>query len=340
MKRPIINIAIILCLLSIAGCNNKKQQNTKSQQKVLEVVTAKPQLTSITDGETFSATIEAFVKNNIAPQAPNRISRIAVEVGQTVAKGQLLAIMDDAQLAQLELKINNSATELKRLDELYKIGGISKSNWEAAQMAYNVDKTAFRNLKENTQLVSPINGVITARNYDSGDMYSPQMPLLIVEQLAPLKLKVNVSERYFPKFTKGLPVKITCDLFPDEEFDGKVALVAPTINPTSRTFEAEIHLPNQDKRLRPGMYAHAKLSFGQEEALLIPDIAVKTLPGTGEKYVFVLNSGKAVLKPVQTGRIIGDKVVVLKGITENDTLITTGLTRLKNGDSVTVSLAK
>lgn len=86
------------------------------------------------------------------------------------------------------------------MDELYKVGGASKSEWDAAKTTLDVRRTSYNNLLENTQLLSPLNGVVTARNFDNGDLYSSvATPVLVVEQITPVKLLINVSEPYFPK---------------------------------------------------------------------------------------------------------------------------------------------
>ena len=121
-----------------------------------------------------------------------RIDRILVEVGDRVSKGQKLVSMDEANLKQTKFQLDNQEIEFKRMDELYKVGGASKSEWDAAKMALDIKETAYRNLLENTSLLSPINGVVTARNYDSGDMYSGGEPVLVVEQITPVKLLINV----------------------------------------------------------------------------------------------------------------------------------------------------
>lgn len=106
------------------------------------------------------------MKNNIAPSSPVRIDKIFVEVGDHVSKGQKLVQMDAANLKQTKLQLDNQEVEFNRIDELYKVGGASKSEWDAAKMAYDVKKTAYQNLLENTSLLSPISGVVTARNYE------------------------------------------------------------------------------------------------------------------------------------------------------------------------------
>lgn len=147
----------------------------------------------------YTATVEAEVKNNIAPSSPVRIDRIFVEVGDRVSKGQKLVSMDAANLKQIKYQLDNQQIEFKRIDELYKVGGASKSEWDAAKMNLDIRETSYKNLLENTSLLSPINGVVTARNYDNGDMYSGGEPVLVVEQITPVKLYITYPKATLPK---------------------------------------------------------------------------------------------------------------------------------------------
>ena len=170
MKKGIQLVALLLTVVmsSCTGGKDKaavKQEDEKPRVKVADV-TARP----VDQIQDYTATVEAEVKNNIAPSSPVRIDRILVEVGDRVSKGQKLVQMDAANLTQTKLQLDNQKIEFNRIDELYKVGGASKSEWDAAKMQLDVKQTAYDNLVENTFLLSPINGVITARNYANGDM--------------------------------------------------------------------------------------------------------------------------------------------------------------------------
>ena len=172
MKKSIQLVALFaLTLLGSCTGGNEQKAAEKVEEKPrvkLADVTARP----VDQIQEYTATVEAEVKNNIAPSSPVRIDRIFVEVGDRVSKGQKLVLMDAANLQQMKLQLENKRLEFNRADELYKVGGTSKSEWDALKMALEVQETAYKNLMENTTLVSPINGVVTARNYDNGDMYS------------------------------------------------------------------------------------------------------------------------------------------------------------------------
>lgn len=303
----------------------------KAESEIADV-TARP----VEQIQEYTATVEAEVKNNIAPSSPVRIDKIFVEVGDHVSKGQKLVQMDAANLKQTKLQLDNQEVEFNRIDELYKVGGASKSEWDAAKMAYDVKKTAYQNLLENTSLLSPISGVVTARNYDSGDMYSGGNPVLTVEKITPVKLLINVSEVYFTKVKKGAPVNVKLDVYGDEAFEGKISLIYPTIDPSTRTFQVEIQLPNQNQKVRPGMFARASLNFGTEENVVVPDLAIVKQAGAGDRYVYVYKDGKVTYNKVELGRRMGAEYELKSGVPNNSQVVIAGQTRLINGTEVEV----
>ena len=258
---------IALCsMLIMAACGQKKSEtavqaplvdpNAKPLVKLAKVVEE-----PVDQIQVYSATIVGEIKNNIAPATPARISKINVEVGDNVRRGQILVQMDETTLSQQEMQLKNLETEFNRIDQLYKVGGVSKSEWDNLNLQLEVARKSLKTLKENTQLASPIDGVVTARNYDNGDLYGGQ-PILVVQKIAPVKLTINVSEQYYSKVKKGDEVKIELDAYPGETFTGKVSLIYPTVDAMTHTFPVEVNVANQDLKLRPGMFARATLNMG------------------------------------------------------------------------------
>lgn len=298
-------LAVVLLGSCTGGKDKSAAEKTEEKPKVkLADVTARP----VEQIQEYTATVEAEVKNNIAPSSPVRIVKSLWKWAIMVSKGQKLVQMDAANLKQTKLQLDNQEVEFNRIDELYKVGGASKSEWDAAKMAYDVKKTAYQNLLENTSLLSPISGVVTARNYDSGDMYSGGNPVLTVEKITPVKLLINVSEVYFTKVKKGAPVNVKLDVYGDEAFEGKISLIYPTIDPSTRTFQVEIQLPNQNQKVRPGMFARASLNFGTEENVVVPDLAIVKQAGAGDRYVYVYKDGKVTYQQSGTGTPHGYRV--------------------------------
>ena len=217
-------------------------------------------------------------------------------------------------------------------------GGLSKSDLDAVELQYNVAKTQVQNLIENTTLLSPIDGVITARNYDVGDMYAMSAPIFTVEQIKPVKLLVAVSESDYTKIKKGDSVVVVADALPELTFYGKIEKIYPTIDPATRTFNVEVVVANNYSSLRPGMFARVTVDFGSNRNVVIPDVAVVKQQGSGERFVYVLNEDNTVTyKKVVLGRRMGAEYEVLEGLQDGDMIVIGGQIRLKDGVKVIVN---
>lgn len=330
----VIPIATLALLMSCSG--NKSEEATETQNEKVKVKVETVSVQDVEQLSEFTATVEANIKNNIAPQTPFRIEKIFAEVGDHVKAGQLLAKMDATSLKQAKIQLDNQEIEFKRIDELYKVGGASKSAWDAQKTSLEVARETYKNLVENTQLLSPISGIVTARNYDSGDMYSGGNPIYTVEEIRPVKLMVNVSESLFTKVKKGHEVDIRLDVYGDEVFKGKVNLVYPTIDPATRTFPVEIKIANSDERVRPGMFARVTMSFGHMDHVVAPDRSIVKQSGAGDRYIYVCKDDKASYQKVKLGRRMGDKYEIISGVEDGDQVVITGQSRLTNGMEVEI----
>ena len=330
----VIPIATLALLMSCSG--NKSEEATETQNEKVKVKVETVSVQDVEQLSEFTATVEANIKNNIAPQTPFRIEKIFAEVGDHVKAGQLLAKMDATSLKQAKIQLDNQEIEFKRIDELYKVGGASKSAWDAQKTSLEVARETYKNLVENTQLLSPISGIVTARNYDSGDMYSGGNPIYTVEEIRPVKLMVNVSESLFTKVKKGHEVDIRLDVYGDEVFKGKVNLVYPTIDPATRTFPVEIKIANSDERVRPGMFARVTMSFGHMDHVVAPDRSIVKQSGAGDRDSYVCKDDKVSYQKVKLGRRMGDKYEIISGVEDGDQVVITGQSRLTNGMEVEI----
>lgn len=353
--------AMAMALLS-ASCGNKDKNATMMEEKP-KVKLAKAESKAIQQSEEFTATVESDVKNNIAPNAMYRIKKIYVDVGDYVSRGQTVVQLDVANQDQLSLQIKsqiaqaesqiaqmqNQQAEFNRVKELYNMGGISKSEYDAALTQLKVQqngvaaqqsqikalRTQLAQMNQNTRLTSPISGVVTARNYDDGDLYA-QQPILTVEQLNPVKLKINVSESHYSQVKKGLGVDIQLDAYPDDMFEGKVTTVYPSIDKATHTFPVEITITNKGGKVRPGMFGRASLKFGEQNHVVIPDAALVKQVGAGDRYVYVYKDGKVSYNKVTLGKHFEDNYEILDGVKEGDMIVIAGMSRLSNGREVEV----
>ncbi|MCQ2176394.1 MAG: efflux RND transporter periplasmic adaptor subunit [Bacteroidales bacterium] len=329
--------AAALMVMSCGGTKKKAEAVPVFQNMAPQVEVQAATVQQVDQNDVYSTTVQAFAVNNIAPQSAGRIQKINVEVGDFVNAGQIVAEMDKVQYEQARLKYVNDSTEFGRLKSLYEEGGLSQSDYDAAEMALKVSRSTLSNLKDNTILRSPITGVVTARNYDRGDMYAMAAPIYTIQQIVPVKLLIAVSESDYSRIKKGDRVSITADAVPGLEFTGNVSRIYPTIDAASHTVNVEVRVPNQDKALRPGMYAKASVSFGVNNSIVIPDMAVSKQQGSGQKIVFVVdNDGIAQQRFVTVGRHFDSRYEILDGIAEGEQVVVKGNSSLRGGEKVEV----
>ncbi|MDD7603952.1 MAG: efflux RND transporter periplasmic adaptor subunit [Candidatus Limisoma sp.] len=323
-----------------AACTPKEETKNDKTDEAVKVEVATGVEREVEETGSYTGTVEAFVTNNIAPQANGRIKKVLVEVGDHVRAGQTIATMDDVSLAQAKLQMDNNELEFNRVDELYKVGGTSKSEWDSKKLALDISRRNYNNLLENTTLVSPISGIVTKRNYDSGDMYRSGEPLYTIEKITPVKLLVNVSESLYTKIKKGMDVDFTLDVYGDELFKAKVHLIYPTIDPATRTFPVELIVANGNERVRPGMFARVIINQGRGKRVLVNDRCIQKLMGSGDRYVYVVKDGVAKYRKVTLGQRFNNEFEILEGLSAGETVVMTGQTRLKDGAKVQIITSK
>ena len=328
-----------VCLASVA-CSSKKgaEAATETVAEVAKpkVTTAQVHIQDVDQQSVFTGNVEGYAVNNITPQQPRRITRLLVDVGDHVKKGQLVAELDNSALAQAKAQYENNKANFERSDELYKFGGESKANWQAMQTAYEVSKSTYENMLENTTLVSPISGVVTARNYDVGDM-AAGLPIFVVQRINPVKIMISVSESLYTYVKKGMAVEVELDALPEQKFSAKVSRITPSIDASTRTFPVELTLANDKELVKPGMYARVTMNYGTRKNIVVPDVAVVKQLGSGNRYISVYNQdGPVAYKKVELGRRFGDKYEILSGIADGDVVVTSGQVALKDGVAVEV----
>ncbi|MDR2823575.1 MAG: efflux RND transporter periplasmic adaptor subunit [Prevotellaceae bacterium] len=283
----------------------------------------------------FTTTVLPEAKNSIAPQTPGRIREIFVEVGNRVVKGQKLVQMDAVQQNVLKTQVDNLQEMYNRVEQLFDVGGASKQDLDNARTQLDVAKTNLNNAQENTYLLSPLTGVVTARNYDDGDLFNGQVAVLTVMQINPVKLTINISESYFPQIKLGMAVDVKFDVFANEKFTGKIGLIYPTIDPTTRTFSTDITMSNPSGKIRPGMFGRVYVNFGKQKQVVVSDKSVIKQQGTDDRYVYILKTDNTVnYRRVELGTRIGNEYAILSGIENGEKVVVDGLAGLLDGKKV------
>jgi RND family efflux transporter MFP subunit len=328
MKSQYLYIAAMTTLL-LSCSSSETKEDTAEQLPRIEVDVAHSR--NVAQVKTYTANVEADNINNISPSSPNRIKTITVEVGDRVRKGQTLATLDPVNINQTKLNLEQTKREYDRAVTLLEIGAGTQQTVEQLKTQLDVAQTQYNNLLENAVLTSPINGVVTERNYDPGDM-SSSLPILTVGQLSPIvKVMINVSENDLTLVRAGMPVDVTFDAFPGETFNGKIERIHPTVDTATRTFSVEVQISNRDERILPGMFARVEINLGNKDNVVVPDRAIVKQTGSGNRYVYVYRNGIVSYHKVELGQRLDDAYELLSGINDGDTVVIAGQTKLADG---------
>ena len=330
---------IAAAALTLAACGkNESDKTVEVQEELPLVVIDVAHSQDVAQSKSYTANVEAENVNNIAPATPNRIKTIAVDAGDRVTKGQILVTLDRANIDQLRINLEQIEREYNRAVQLLEIGGGTQQAVDQLKAQLDAARSQYDNLLENTVLTSPITGVVTARNYDPGDM-TGNLPVLTVGQLSPVvKVLIGISENDMALVRKGMPVTVALDAFPDETFEGTVNRIYPTIDTSTRTFMADVRIANPGERIKPGMFARVGFDMGTKHNVVVPDRAVVKQTGSGNKYVYTYSNGRVAYKKVELGQRLGDSYELISGINDGDTVVIAGQSRLADNVPVQIQL--
>ena len=323
--------------LALVSCG-PKQEEVQGETVRNEVVKVEPlQKSEISRVVEFSTNLQGYETMSIAPSVTGKIEEIFVEVGDKVKKDQMLVRMDQMQLNTTKLTFANLTTNMERMESLYASGSISQQNYDQAKLSFEQTKENLEFLEENTFVRARFNGVISAKNYEDGELYAGQ-PILVLTQVETLKAYINIPEQFFPKVKAGMKVDIVSDIYPDQVFQGTIEIVHPTIDASTHTFQAKVRIPNGKDLLRPGMYVRTSMSMGKENTIVVPYQSVLKLIGSNERYVYVNNNGVAKRVFVKMGQRFDDMIEISgEGINEGVELVTVGQAKLVDGVQLTIS---
>ena len=331
---------MLIAAVAMTACasneTNKEQTSAEVAEAAVLVKSATAVLQTVDLTETYTSEIKPYKENDITPAVAGlHISQIKVDVGDHVAKGQVIVVMDQTTLKQQEINLATMQDNYDRMLPVHAAGGISDQQIVQLENQLNLQKEVVENLRKNSTIHSPISGVVTARNFEAGDLFA-QAPILHIMQINQLKVKANISEQFYTTVKVGQVVTIEVDLFPGEQFEGKVTRINPALDAATRTFGVEITSPNAKERLRPGMFARATFNMGERESVMIPDQALQKQVGSSERYVYVIKDGVAEYRLVKDGRRVGDLIEITEGLEAGEVVATTSFTRLMTGKKVEI----
>lgn len=320
----------------LVGCGKKEEETTEQQERIEPVEVTRLQTHEVERRITLSSNLQAYETVSISPSLTGKIEHIYVEIGDRVRRGDSIVRMDQQQYQTARLTIANLRVEMARLDSLLTYGSATQQQRDQMELQLEQTKVNLKFLTTNTFNLSPITGVVTAKNYEDGELYSGQ-PIVTLAEVDRLKTLVAIPEHYLPRIRKGMSLQLLSDVYPDRVFPASVEVVYPTIDAATHTFQAKVVVPNKEGLLRPGMYVQTTIGLGTDRVITAPYSTVLKLIGANDRYVFIHNKGRAQRVTVEMGDRFGDDVEIsAPEIHDGVELITAGESRLV--DSVRVEV--
>jgi len=363
--------AVVLVVITFWFGYLRKSGETSVETKITPVEVETVTTGSIEETIEMTGWIRANQLVHVASKAAGRVESlhvltdnndlVPVEEGMSVNKGRQLAVIDhDVYLAQLaaakasvkarEVELKDAEREKKRITGLFEGGSSTEQTKDKAVTAAELAvaslslakanlELAQLNLREST-IVSPIDGIVTAKHIDLGNLIRAGERLVTVADMKTVKVVVAVAEKYAAKVVVGVPVRIRVDAYQDKEFNAKVYSIYPALDDQTHTMQIEIRLNNETLLLKPGMFARVTLITKQKEnVVIIPRDVI--LGGKIDKhYVYVIgeeNDGKIAHKRiVEIGIKQGDRYEITEGLKAGQTLVVNGMNFLMDGIGVRI----
>lgn len=338
MIRIIITTAIVVVLFT--GCaiqekNDATESDSVSSPVRIKVETAYAVRNEIQKKRSFTGVLEPLKQVNLAPAVQSAVIRtIKVDIGDRVKKGQLLAKLDDAQLATTRTQFELVKNQYERTQRLFKNNAASKTQYDQIETEFLSLKRRLEQIEENTFIHAPFSGVVTGKYFEEGELYTPSMitGLLQITQLDPLKLDLDMDESSVSHVKKGQKVNVKIGALSDSIFGGVIQWINPSADPVSHTFNVRITVPNNNDILKAGYFAEVYIIIDKKEDVVsVPIEAV-----VGKKIYVIENDNLAIAKDVVTGWKTSESIEIISGIKEGDMIVISGNKALPDSSFVDI----
>jgi membrane fusion protein (multidrug efflux system) len=285
-------------------------------------------------------TLTAEASATLRAEVPGQIMAVHFREGEPLEKGARLysieATVLEAEVNEARANANRSEAALKRSQDLHSKQLISGTDYDTARANYDVDVARLRSSRarlSKTVIRAPFDGFVGLRRINIGDYATIGQELVDVVQLNPLRVDFSVPETLLPKVRPGLPVSVTVDAYPNDSFGGNIIAVAPKSDVQGHSLEVRAGLPNDELKLRPGLFVRVIVSLGvKQDAIVIPEQAI--WPIGQDKTVYVVVDGKAQRRIVELGERQPGAVEITAGLEAGETVVTAGQMKLFEGAAV------
>lgn len=340
----LLGYCLSVSLFIINGCTTGTKNEIKAfADQAVKVKVQKLETNSGSTGQSYIGTVQESVSVPLSFLTAGLVEKVLVDEGQSVSKGQLLAVLNSESYQnayQIALsKAKQAQDAFDRLDPVYKKGSLPEVKYVEIQtgleQAKSMASMSEKNLKD-CKLYAPTSGIIGKRMIEPGMSIIPGNPVLQLVKIEKVKVSIPIPENEITGIAKGQKVQVRVLAIGDQSFEGEVKEMGVLSNPLSHTYTVKVELNNPGGTLKPGMVCEAAISNPTMANRIVVPLSAVQQNSNGEKYVFVANSGKAGKRAVETGSLVCNGVVIENGLSSGDLLITEGYQKINQNTTIEI----
>jgi RND family efflux transporter MFP subunit len=335
-------LVVLAAAAGLVGCGREEAAQIAGDERV-PVELIEVARSEVAPTLSYSGTVVPWRKALLGAQIQGPVERFRVDVGDRVARGDLLAELASEQLTQAEAAYVASEKDWERMQSLHEKGAVTEQALDHANAGYQAAKATYDMILESARIRAPFAGVISGRFLDEGEVFV-LMPtgagapaILEISKTDTVKVVIEVAERERPSVRAGLPATVSVDNHDGLGFEGRIHRIDPGLDRMTRTSTADVVVPNREGALTSGSFADVEVALAPREALLLTRDAIIRQEGTGLFYAYVVEGGVAHRRNLVLGDGFGESVEVLDGLASGDRVVTAGRYRLHDGAQVTAA---
>lgn len=349
-------VLVIVALLANKFISKESETTVKNIESIISVKTEKAITGKIEGVLNYTGNVQGIHEATVMSQTAGVVTKVNISVGKRCSAGEILAVIENAQqqagveqarsqLLAAEQALEKTKMDLKRYEKLYGDKVVTKDNLEMSQLAVKSSEAQMKGAQAmlkvaekqlaDTYIKATIPGYVSTKDIDIGSTVIPGTKIAHLVDISKFKIRIMVAENDAAKLHEGKPAKVKIDAMPGQSFDGKIDNIGLNTENGLRSYPVEIVIENKTKsELKSGMFARCEInSESKDNAILVPEKSV-IMNNDGTTQVYIMQSGKAVVKEVKLGVKNSGKYEILSGISADEIIITEGKELLTNGIAV------
>ena len=338
---PVFLLALSLVLL---GCKKEGASGGATPVFAVQAVVAEAKVQPVNETLSLVGSVAANEMVEIKSETDGTLEEVLFTEGQRVKQGDLLIRLDEskftASVNEAEANFKLSETTYERSKQLFRDKLVSQQEYDQAAAQYQANKASLelkKRLLKDARIYAPFKGIMSSRQVSPGQVIARNTTLTWIIDLDPVKVELNVPERFVSQLKIGQKIEITVAAYPGRTFLGEVFFIAPFVESATRTAQVKARIDNPNAELKPGMFANLNLTLKlKEDAIVIPESSV--IASGDRNIIYVLDKEDAAqIRPVKVGIRQAGLVEIINGLKPGERVVAEGIQKIRPGAKVKAS---